>query len=153
MADTHEFQGASGSLLHLVQCARPEIALPVGELAAFQSAPMAAHHAALLVIVRHVGGTAARGFTCKRSTQPLGFWCNANFAACLDTGRSPTGWVVMMYGGAVSCVRNMQATEPTLPMDTEYQACGATASEGCCPLRHSGICRCCPQTFHCEGQL
>jgi hypothetical protein len=61
MADTQEFQRAIGSLLHLAQCMRPDIAVPGGPLAACQSALNSAHHAALLDIVRSVGGTAAQG--------------------------------------------------------------------------------------------
>ena len=53
----------------------------------------------------------------------------ANFAACLDTRRSTTGWVVTMYGGAVSWQSKKQPTVATSTMEAEYQACGAVARE------------------------
>jgi hypothetical protein len=130
MADKMQYQRVVGSLLHLAQCTRPDIALPVAALAAFSSAPSTQHHAVLLDLVRYVGGTASRGITFGGKRQPLGFWCDANFAACKDTRRSTTGWVVTMYGGAVSWSSKKQATTAASTMDAEYQACGAAAREG-----------------------
>jgi hypothetical protein len=101
MADKLQCQRVVGSLLNLAQCTRPDIALPVAALAAYSSAPSTQHYAVLLDIVRYVGGTASRGIMYGGKGQPLGFWCDANFAACKDTRRSTTGWVVTMYGGAV----------------------------------------------------
>jgi hypothetical protein len=130
MADKLGYQKVIGSLLHLAQCTRPDIALPVGALAAYASAPSEAHYQAMLDVVRYVGSTAGRGLTYGGSDKPLGFWCDANFAACQDTRRSTTGWVVVMYGGAVSWVSKKQPTAAASTMDAEYQACGAAAREG-----------------------
>jgi hypothetical protein len=88
------------------------------------------HFAVLLDVVRYVGGTASRGITYGGMGHPLGFWCDANFAACRDTRRSTTGWMVTMYGGAVSWSSKKQATAAASTMDAEYQACGAAAREG-----------------------
>jgi hypothetical protein len=109
MTNKLRYQRVVGSLLHLAQCTRPDIALPVAALAAYSSAPSARHFAVLLDVVRYVGGTASRG-TYGGKGHPLGFWCDANVAACRDTRRSTTGWVVTMYGGAVSWSSRKQAT-------------------------------------------
>jgi hypothetical protein len=130
MTDKLRYQRVVGSLLHLAQCTRPDIALPVAALAAYSSAPSARHFAVLLDVVRYVGGTASRGITYGGKGHPLGFWCDANFAACRDTWRSTTGWVVTMYGGAVSWSSKKQATVAASTMGAEYQACGAAAREG-----------------------
>ena len=61
MADVDVYQSVVGSLLHLAQCTRPDIALAVGALAAYCHAPTQAHHTALLDVVRYVGSTAERG--------------------------------------------------------------------------------------------
>jgi hypothetical protein len=66
----------------------------------------------------------------KRKRQPIEFWCDANLSACRDTRRSTTGWVVTMYGGAVSWLSKKQATTTASTIDAEYQACGAAAWEG-----------------------
>jgi hypothetical protein len=63
MAVQLDFQRGIGGLLHLAQCTRPDIALPVGALAAFSSAPTVAHFEAMLDVVWHVGSTLGRGIT------------------------------------------------------------------------------------------
>jgi hypothetical protein len=130
LVDAHVYQSIIGSLLHLAQCTRADIALAVQALASYSSAPTQAHHDALIDIVRYVGSTAERGITYGRSSTPIETWCDANFAACLDTRRSTTGWVVVMYGGAVSWSSKKQPTTATSTMDAEYQACGSVAREG-----------------------
>jgi hypothetical protein len=130
MADKRRYQQVVGSLLHLAQCTRSDIALPVAAMAAYSSAPSAHHYAVMLDLVRYVGGTTSRGITYGGNRQSLGFWCDANFATCKDTRRSITGWVVTMYGGAESWSSKKQAATAASSMDAEYQACGAAAREG-----------------------
>lgn len=130
MADKAAYQRTLGSLLHLAQCTRPDIALPVAALAAYASKPSVQHWEALLGLVKYVGVTATRGITYGTEEQPVGFWCDANYASCRDTRRSTTGWVVTMYGGAVSWSSKKQPTVAASTMDAEYQACGAAAREG-----------------------
>ena len=129
MADRERYQSGVGSLLHMVQCVRPDIAAPVGALAAYNSAPTAAHYEAMLDVVRYVSATAERGITYGTSATPVQVWCDANFAACVDTRRSTTGWVVICFGGAVSWESRKQPTTAASTMDAEYQACGAAARE------------------------
>jgi hypothetical protein len=107
MIDKVAYQAVAGSLLHLVQCTRPDLALAVGALAANCSAPSAA----LLDVVRYVCYTASWGITYYGSRRaPLEVWCGANFAACLETRRNTTGWTVIMDGGTVSWSSKEQAT-------------------------------------------
>jgi hypothetical protein len=130
MADKPRYQQVVSSLLHLAQCTRPDIAQPVAALAAYSLAPSAHHYAVLLDVVWYVGGTTCHGITYGGNRQSLGFWCDANFAACKDTRRSTTGWLVTMYGGAISWSSKKQATTAASTMDAEYQACEAAAREG-----------------------
>jgi hypothetical protein len=128
-ADLHKYRSAIGLLLYLAACTRPDIALAVGALASYCSAPSAAHWAALQDVARYVGSTAARGVTYGLSQVPVSIFCDANFAACADTRRSTTGWVVVMFGGAVSWGSKKQQTIATSTMEAEYQACSAVARE------------------------
>jgi hypothetical protein len=108
MADKEAYQSGIGSLLHMAQCVRPDIAAPVGALAAFCSAPTGAHYVAMLNVIRYVGCTSDCGITDGHTVVPVEMWCDANFAACLDKQRSVSGWVVVCFGGAVSweCYEN-----------------------------------------------
>jgi hypothetical protein len=129
MADKAAYQSGIGSLLHMAQCVRPDIAAPVGALASYGSAPTAAHYAAMLDVIRYVGATAERGITFGQGAVPVQVWCDANFAACPDTRRSTTGVAVVCFGGAVSWESRKQPTTAASTMDAEYQACGAAARE------------------------
>ena len=128
-ADKEMYQSVLGKLMHLAQCTRPDIALPVAALAAYGSDPTTSHMSALLDVTRYVGSTAGRGITFGGVQRPVTVWCDSNFAACMDTRRSTTGWVVTMYGGAVSWQSKKQATTATSTMEAEYQACGSVARE------------------------
>jgi hypothetical protein len=134
MAAQLDFERGIGSLLHFAQCTSPDIALSVGALAAFSSAPTKEHFRPIVMldVVRCVGGTSGRGISFRGSEQPLGVWCDANFSARNDTRRSTTGWMAMMYGGAVSCSwsSEKQPTAAASTMDAEYQACRAAVGEG-----------------------
>jgi hypothetical protein len=74
--------------------------------------------------------TASCGITFGHRRPLLEVWCDANFAACQDTRRSTTGWVVVMYGGAVAWASKKQPTTAASTMEAAYQACGAVARKG-----------------------
>jgi hypothetical protein len=57
MAHKLGYQKMIGSLIHLAQCTRPDIALPAGALAAYALAFSVAHFAALVKVVRYKGGS------------------------------------------------------------------------------------------------
>jgi hypothetical protein len=113
----------------MAQCVRPDIAAPVGALAAYSSAPTSTHYNALLDVVGYVACTADRGITYGQSDTPIEIWCDANFAACPDTRHSVTGWVVACFGGAIAWESCMQRTTAASAMDAEYQACGTATRE------------------------
>jgi hypothetical protein len=160
MADKTAYQSGIGSLLHMAQCVRPDIAAPVGALAAFGSAPTAVHFAAMLAVIGYVGATAERGISYRRSDVAFKIWCDANFAACMDTRHSWSGWVVVCFGGPVSWESCKQPTAGASTIEAEYQACGAVAREGlsfrkllrecdvfCEALKLSG-----PLMIHCDNK-
>ena len=86
LADKARFLSGVASLPHLAQCTRPDVAVAVGALASFSSAPTAAHYDTMLDVVRYVGATATRGITYGLLATPCEFWCDAIFAACKEHG-------------------------------------------------------------------
>jgi hypothetical protein len=138
VTDIETYLSGIGTLSHLAQCTYSDIAPAVRALAMYSSAPSAAHLAAMLDVIRYVGSTADRGITCGCSESPTEVWCDANFAACLDTRRSTTGWVMVMYGGAVSWSSKKQPTKAASKMKAEYQTCKEIAREGLSVRKASG---------------
>jgi hypothetical protein len=119
MADRERYQSGNGNLLHMAQCLRPDIAAPVGALGAYSSAPTSTHYDALLDVIRYVASTADRGITYGQSETPIEIWCGANFAACPDTRRSVTGWLVVCFGGAVAWESCKQPTTAASTMHVQ----------------------------------
>ena len=62
-------------------------------------------------------------------------YCDADFASCLDTRRSHTGWVFILYGGAVCWQSKCQSTVAASTVEAEYQSASAAAREALW-LRH-----------------
>ncbi|GAQ88626.1 hypothetical protein KFL_004450130 [Klebsormidium nitens] len=89
-----------GSLLYFSVCTRPDIAQAVGASARYTSAPLEAHWAAALGVVRYLAGTAEAAITFGGSGEVLEAFCDADYAGDIDTKRSTTGYVFLMYGGA-----------------------------------------------------
>jgi hypothetical protein len=74
MADKQLYQRVLGSLLHLAQCTRPDIALPVSALAAYAAAPTKEHHVGTHEEVQRAGLSPCMGEQCPevaRSRLPL----------------------------------------------------------------------------------
>jgi hypothetical protein len=84
----------------------------------------------MLNVIEYVGCTAELGIAHGHTRVNVLMWCDANFASCLETRRSVTGWVVVCFGGAVSWESCKQPTAAASTMDAEYQECGAAAREG-----------------------
>jgi hypothetical protein len=101
MDDRERYMSRIGSLLHMAQCVRPDIAAPVGALAAYNSAPSVAHYTAMLDIIRYVASTAERGLTYGQSKMPIQIWCDANFVTCTDTRCSVSGRWFVLWGHLV----------------------------------------------------
>ena len=118
-----------GSLQHLANCTRPDLAQAVSTLARYSKAPREAHWHAALNVLRYVSGTLSRGITYCRDAPAYDAFCDANYGGDVDSRRSTTGYVFMMSGGAVSWQSKLQATVAVSTCEAEYQAAGAAIRE------------------------
>jgi hypothetical protein len=91
-----------GSLLYLSVCMRPDIAQAMGALARYMAAPTVEHWEAALGVVRYLVRTADYGLTFGGSSETLVGYYDADYAGDLDSRRSTTGYVFLMFRGAVS---------------------------------------------------
>jgi len=115
--------------MHLAVTTRPDIAFAVGALARHLAKPNSAHWAAVKGVLRYLAGSADVGITFLGSKQPLAAYCDADYAADKDTRRSTTGYVFVLYGGAVSWQSKRQPTVAASTTEAEYQAAAAAVRE------------------------
>ncbi len=118
-----------GSLLYLSVCTRPNIAQAVGALARYMATPTVEHWEAALGIVRYLVGTADYGLTFGGSNETFVGYCDADYAGDLDSRRSTTGYVFLMFGGAVSWSSRLQPMVAVSTVEAEYLSAGQAVKE------------------------
>jgi hypothetical protein len=118
-----------GSLLYLNVCTHPDIAQAVGVLAHYMAAPTIVHWEVALGVVRYLVGTADYGLTFGGSSETLVGYCDADYAGDLDSKRSTTGYVFLMFGGAMSWSSRLQPTVAVSTVEAEYLSAGQAMKE------------------------
>ena len=91
--------------------------------------PTEAHWQAALRVVRYLAGTAEDGVTFGRSGETLVGYCDADYAGDMDTRRSTTGYVFLMFGGAVSWSSRLQPTVAASTVEAEYLSAAQAVKE------------------------
>jgi hypothetical protein len=117
-----------GSLLYLANTVRPDIAQAVGVLSRYRGSPTA-HWRGALRVVRYLLGTKSYGLKLGGSDVPLQGFVDANFAGDLDDRKSTTGFVFLVYGGAVSWRSKRQGAVTTSTVEAEYMAASSAIKE------------------------
>jgi len=147
------YQGLVGALLYLCTGTRPDIAYAAGRLTRYVSAPTVDHLAAARVVLRYIKGTAALGI-CYRSDDELHGYCDADFAADVDTRRSTSGHVFIYNGGAVVWGSKVQPTVAASTTEAKYMASAVAAKEAVWLHRLCGFLTGCmpPVIIRCDNQ-
>ncbi|XP_077232610.1 secreted RxLR effector protein 161-like [Tasmannia lanceolata] len=118
------YASAVGSLMYAQVCTRPDIAYVVGMLGRYQSNPGMGHWTAAKKVLRYLQGTKDYMLTYRRSDR-LEVIENSNldFAGCLDTRKSTSGYVFLLPGGAISWKNVKQRLIASSTMEAEFIAC------------------------------
>ena len=102
-----DYRTEVGQLTWLSIMTRPELSLSVGQVARYVANPGVQHWHAMDRIWEYLNGSRPRelgltlgGVDAQRAT--LRGFVDADYARCVDTRRSTTGWVFKFGGGAVS---------------------------------------------------
>jgi transposase InsO family protein len=141
LGEGHRYLELIGSLMYLANTVRPDIAHAVGVLARYRTAPTTAHWEAALKVLSYLGttkdlglvygnsGGGLHGYVDRVGKAGLHGYVDADFAGCLDTRKSTTGFVFMLYGAAISwCSRKQQSTASST-VESEYLAFHSAAKE------------------------
>ena len=120
-----------GSLMYAQVCTRPDIAYAVGVLGRYQSNPAVDHWRAAKKVMRYLQGTKDY-MLMYRQTDNLDLvgYSDADFAGCVDSRKSTSGYIFIMAGGAVSWRSVKQTLIATSTMEAEFVSCFQATSQG-----------------------
>ena len=129
-----------GSLRHLEQWTRPDIATALNVLSSFQANPGRQHHRELMFLLSYVNNTRNLalnyGATCNPAAKqmghdvsgPLSCFVDADWGTEKETRRSRTGYVFFSNNGPVAWRSRLQVTQALSTCEAEFMA----ASDAAC---------------------
>jgi hypothetical protein len=120
-----------GSLMYAQVCTRPDIAFAVGILGRYQSNPGMDHWKAAKKVLRYLQGTKDY-MLMYRQTDNLDVtgYSDSDFAGCVDSRKSTSGYIFMLAGGAISWRSTKQTLVATSTMEAEFVSCFEATSHG-----------------------
>ncbi|KAL4340139.1 hypothetical protein GQ457_08G024220 [Hibiscus cannabinus] len=120
-----------GSLMYAQVCTKPDIAFAVGMLGRYQSNPGIDHWRAAKKVLRYLKETKEYLLTYKRSDhlEVVGY-SDSDFAGCVDSRKSTSGYIFMFASGAISWRSVKQTLTATSTMEAEFVSCFEATSHG-----------------------
>nr|KYP42363.1 hypothetical protein KK1_036236 [Cajanus cajan] len=129
LPDPLPYRRLVGRLIYLTST-RPDIAFATQQLSQFMSNPTQAHLNAALRVLRYLKGCPGEGLFFHRNcnTQIRGF-SDADWATCVNTRRSITGYCFFVGHSLVSWKAKKQNTVSRSPAEAEYRALASATCE------------------------
>ncbi|RVW92501.1 Retrovirus-related Pol polyprotein from transposon TNT 1-94 [Vitis vinifera] len=125
------YASAVGSLMYAQVCTRPDIAYIVGMLGRYLSNPSMDHWKKTKRVMWYLQRTKDYMLTYRRSSHlEIVGYLNSNFAGCLDSRRSTSGYIFMLAGGAVSWKSLKQTLIASSTMEAKFIACYEASNHG-----------------------
>ncbi|RVW97553.1 Retrovirus-related Pol polyprotein from transposon TNT 1-94 [Vitis vinifera] len=125
------YASAVGSLMYAQVCTHPDIAYIVGMLGRYLSNPGMDHWKKAKRVMRYLQRTKDYMLTYRRSSHlEIVGYLDSDFAGCLDSRRSTSGYIFMLAGGAVSWKSVKQTLVASSTMEAEFIACYEASNHG-----------------------
>ncbi|KAI5336426.1 hypothetical protein L3X38_015693 [Prunus dulcis] len=129
LTDPTPYRRLVGGLQYL-SLTRPDISLAVNKLSQFMHSPSETHWQALKRLLRYLKGTISFGLhLCRRPSNRLYAFSDADWAGDHDDRKSTTGYVVYLGGNLISWSSRKQRSVSRSSTEAEYRAIAATTSE------------------------
>ena len=127
------YRQAVGALNYLAVCTRPDIANAVSSVSRYLNNPGPQHWTAVKHILRYLKKTSTHGLIFKAKGSDLNNigpnYSDADWAGCLDTRRSTTGYIFFLSGSPITWRSRRQTTPALSSTEAEYMALTEAAQE------------------------
>lgn len=124
------YREAVGTLMFLAVSTRPDIATAVSIVSRYLNNPGKDHWNAVKQIIRYVNQT--KQFNLQlggKAELKLSAYADADWAGCVDSRRSNTGFIIMLGNSVISAKSKRQETPAKSTTDAEYMSLCAAISE------------------------
>lgn len=124
------YREAVGSLLYLANGTRPDICFAVNFDSRFMENPNELHVKAVKSIIKYLKGTLNCGLVYySNTTFDVQCYSDADYAGCLDTRKSTTGYCITMGGSILNWCSEKQSSVSLSTTESEYMAASLTVRE------------------------
>ena len=129
LTDVLSYRRLVGRLLYLTST-RPDIVFATQQLSQFMANPTQVHFRAATRILRYLKGCPGKGLLFRRNSpiQILAF-SDADWATCIDSRKSVTGYCFFLGSSLVSWKTKKQSTVSRSSSEAEYRALASTTCE------------------------
>jgi hypothetical protein len=118
------YASAVRSLIYAQICTRPDLAFVTGMLGRYQKNPGISHWNGIKKVLRYIQGTKGLMLTYERSDSlKIVGYSDSDFAGCLDTDRSTSGYVFKLADEAISWSSSKHTVMTSSTMYAEFVAC------------------------------
>lgn len=124
------YREAVGSLLYLANGTRPDICFAVNFMSRFVENPNELHVRAVKRIIKYLKGTLNFGLVYFSDTNyEVLCYSDADYAGCLDTRKSTTGYCITMGGSIINWCSERQGSVSLSTTESEYMAASQAVRE------------------------
>ncbi|GLU00648.1 hypothetical protein SLE2022_179970 [Rubroshorea leprosula] len=127
--DSTQYRSILGALQYLT-FTRPDIAFAIHQVCQYMHAPTQNHFQAVKRILRYLKGTAHYGLQLFKEFSPsLHIYTNADWAGCLESWRSTSGYCLFFGKSLISWSSEKQNTVARSSAEAEYRAMANAVAE------------------------
>lgn len=124
------YQQAIGSIMYLMTGTRPDLAFAVGAVSQHMQKPGLQHWKAVKQILRYIQATKDWSLTYSgNDNNALIGYSDSDFAGCIDTARSTTGYVFTFAGAAITWSSKRQQSVAQSTSEAEYMGMSLACRE------------------------